>query len=403
MTGRDPHQDGRVATGLELFYDLVFVVGFSVATTLAGHQFAEAHYAAAFIGFFLCTFSAIWAWINFAWFASAFDTDDWVFRLVTLIQMVGVAIIAVGMPAVFDSVAHGGGDIDNRVLVLGYIVMRVGMVIQWLRAAAQSERHRRACLIYAAATVIAQLWWVLVLLSELSLPWTVAGMLIGVLIEMTGPVIAENRTDGTPWHAHHIAERYMLLTIVTLGEGVVGVVTLLGAQVAQFGWTLDTAVLGFTTMTATFAMWWIYSAVPSGTVLHIRRDKAFPWGDTDTSSCSCRPSGGWAWVSTCPRCISNITRWSATRWSSPRSSRPLAVYCLGVVVLAAHLLGANAATMIQSVAVVGVLAAAMILCAAGGDVGDHRDRGRHARAGGHGRRRRDDRCRQTRPALSTLR
>ncbi|GAC52789.1 low temperature requirement protein A [Gordonia amicalis] len=362
MTGRDPHQDGRVATGLELFYDLVFVVGFSVATTLAGHQFAEAHYAAAFIGFFLCTFSAIWAWINFAWFASAFDTDDWVFRLVTLIQMVGVAIIAVGMPAVFDSVAHGG-DIDNRVLVLGYIVMRVGMVIQWLRAAAQSERHRRACLIYAAATVIAQLWWVLVLLSELSLPWTVAGMLIGVLIEMTGPVIAENRTDGTPWHAHHIAERYMLLTIVTLGEGVVGVVTLLGAQVAQFGWTLDTAVLGFTTMTATFAMWWIYSAVPSGTVLHIRRDKAFPWGYGHIVLLMSAVGVGVGLHLSALYLKHHAVVGDEVVVAAVVA--PLAVYCLGVVVLAAHLLGANAATMIQSVAVVGVLAAAMILCAAG--------------------------------------
>ncbi|MDV7099601.1 low temperature requirement protein A [Gordonia amicalis] len=362
MTGRDPHQDGRVATGLELFYDLVFVVGFSVATTLAGHQFAEAHYAAAFIGFFLCTFSAIWAWINFAWFASAFDTDDWVFRLVTLIQMVGVAIIAVGMPAVFDSVAHGG-DIDNRVLVLGYIVMRVGMVIQWLRAAAQSERHRRACLIYAAATVIAQLWWVLVLLSELSLPWTVAGMLIGVLIEMTGPVIAENRTDGTPWHAHHIAERYMLLTIVTLGEGVVGVVTLLGAQVAQFGWTLDTAVLGFTTMTATFAMWWIYSAVPSGTVLHIRRDKAFPWGYGHIVLLMSAVGVGVGLHLSALYLEHHAVVGDEVVVAAVVA--PLAVYCLGVVVLAAHLLGANAATMIQSVAVVGVLAAAMILCAAG--------------------------------------
>ena len=41
-------------------------------------------------------------------------------------------------------------------------------------------------------------------------------MLIGV--ELPGPVIAETR-GGTPWHAHHIAERYGLLTIIALGEG----------------------------------------------------------------------------------------------------------------------------------------------------------------------------------------
>ncbi|WP_024500182.1 low temperature requirement protein A [Gordonia amicalis] len=362
MTGRDPHQDGRVATGLELFYDLVFVVGFSVATTLAGHQFAEAHYTAAFIGFFLCTFSAIWAWINFAWFASAFDTDDWVFRLVTLVQMIGVAIIAVGMPAVFDSVAHGG-DIDNRVLVLGYIVMRVGMVIQWLRAAAQSERHRRACLIYAAATVVAQLWWVLVLIADMPLVTTVAGMLVGVLIEMTGPVIAETRTDGTPWHAHHIAERYMLLTIVTLGEGVVGVVTLLGAQVAEFGWTVDTAILGFTTMTATFAMWWIYSVVPSGDVLHARRNKAFPWGYGHIVLFMAAVGVGVGLHLAALYLEHHAVVGDEVVVGSVVA--PLAVYCLGVVALSDYLLGLNSATVLQAGAVIVLLSGSMILCAAG--------------------------------------
>lgn len=42
-------------------------------------------------------------------------------------------------------------------------------------------------------------------------------VLIG--IETLGPLLAETRRGGTPWHAHHIAERYGLLTIIALGEG----------------------------------------------------------------------------------------------------------------------------------------------------------------------------------------
>ncbi|TYQ07413.1 UNVERIFIED_ORG: low temperature requirement protein LtrA [Gordonia westfalica J30] len=362
MTGRDPHQDGRVATGLELFYDLVFVVGFSVATTLAGHQFAEAHYTAAFIGFFLCTFSAIWAWINFAWFASAFDTDDWVFRVVTLVQMIGVAIIAVGMPPVFDSVA-GGGDIDNRILILGYIVMRVGMVIQWLRAASQSERCRRACLIYAVATVVAQIWWVAVLIAHLPLVMTVVAMLIGVLIELTGPVIAETRTAGTPWHAHHIAERYSLLTIVTLGEGVVGVVALLGAQVAVDGWTLDTAILGFATMTTTFAMWWIYSAVPTGDVLHARREKSFVWGYGHIVLFMAAVGVGVGLHVAALYLEHHAVLDDALVVAS--LAIPLVVFCLGVVAMEGYLLGFDGFSLVQALAVVATVAAAMLLCLAG--------------------------------------
>ena len=41
----------------------------------------------------------------------------------------------------FSSIANGQ-HIDNRALVAGYVVMRVAMVIQWLRAAKQDPVAR---------------------------------------------------------------------------------------------------------------------------------------------------------------------------------------------------------------------------------------------------------------------
>ena len=43
-------------------------------------------------------FAISWAWINFTWFASAYDTDDWIYRLTTMVQMVGVVVLALGLP-----------------------------------------------------------------------------------------------------------------------------------------------------------------------------------------------------------------------------------------------------------------------------------------------------------------
>ena len=177
MTGRDPHENGRVATSLELFYDLVFVVGFSVAGIQVGHALAEGHFQSAIIGYLLCTFAATWAWINSPGFTSAFDTDDWFFRLTVLVQMIGVAIIAIGIPAVFTSL-EGHEHLDNRVLVIGYIVMRIGMVAQWLRAAAQSPAHRKACLTYVVMTVVAQLGWIVVAFADMAIWPAVIVMLV---------------------------------------------------------------------------------------------------------------------------------------------------------------------------------------------------------------------------------
>lgn len=277
MRGRDPHQDGRVATNLELFYDLVFVVAFSVAGTQLAHQLVDGHYETAIWGYLLCTFAAIWAWINFAWFASAFDTDDWFFRITVLVQMIGVAIIAIGIPDVFTSL-NEHEHVDNRVLVIGYIVMRVGLVAQWLRAAAQSPRYRRTCLWYAGVTLVAQAGWIVVLILDMRPVPTLLAMLVCVVIELMGPVIGEVKIGQTPWHAHHIAERYSLLTIITLGEGVVGTVAVLGALIEEQGWAWETAVLGLSAMGVTFAMWWMYFIVPVGAALHANRSKAFAFG-----------------------------------------------------------------------------------------------------------------------------
>jgi hypothetical protein len=72
-------------------------------------------------------FAVIWAWINFTWFASAYDTDDWVFRVVTMIQMVGVLILAMGIEPMFHSLVEGK-HVDNTVIVGGYVIMRLALV-----------------------------------------------------------------------------------------------------------------------------------------------------------------------------------------------------------------------------------------------------------------------------------
>ena len=92
MSGRDPHEAHRVATPLELLFDLTFATGFGFAASSYAETLAQGHYGAALFGFALASFGVCVAWINFSWFSSAYDTDDWAFRLVTMLQMIGVLI-----------------------------------------------------------------------------------------------------------------------------------------------------------------------------------------------------------------------------------------------------------------------------------------------------------------------
>ena len=140
-----------------------------------------------------------WAWINFSWFASAYDTDDWIFRLTTMVQMAGVILLALGLPQMFDSLVHGD-HVDNKLMVVGYVVMRVPMLFQWARASRQDPERRAVCEVFIATILVAQIGWVLLLLADLRTGWMFACAGVLVLIEVTGPFIAEHVRDGTPWH-----------------------------------------------------------------------------------------------------------------------------------------------------------------------------------------------------------
>ncbi len=206
MSGRDPHEPNRAATPLELLFDLTFVVAFGIAAAQLAQLLSRGHVAAGLVAFFFAMFGVCWAWINFSWFASAYDTDDWIYRLTTMLQMVGVIILALGLPQLYSSI-EAGGDVDNGVVVAGYVVMRIAMVAQWLRAARHDPQRRSACLTYALWITVVQIGWVVAIVVHTSVPVNVAVVLTLILVEVLGPFVAETRLGGTPWHAHHIVER----------------------------------------------------------------------------------------------------------------------------------------------------------------------------------------------------
>jgi low temperature requirement protein LtrA len=277
MGGRDPHEQHRTATPLELLFDLTFVVAFGIAANELAHALAEGHVGAGITGFVFATFAISWAWINFTWFASAYDTDDWLFRLATMVQMFGVLVLALGLPEMFASVDEGD-VVDNRVMVAGYVVMRVALVFQWLRAARQDPARRRACFTYATAISLAQVGWIALLIAETSVLVTLLWAAVLVLVELAGPVIADRGRGGTPWHPHHVAERYGLLVIIALGEALLGTTVAVSAIIEGPGWSTDVVVLGLAGTAMTFGMWWVYFVLPSGELLARHRERSWGWG-----------------------------------------------------------------------------------------------------------------------------
>ena len=265
MVARDTAESARAATPLELFFDLCFVVAVAQASGRLHHAVADGGAADAVVSYVLVFFAIWWAWMNFSWFSSAYDNDDVPYRLLTFVQIVGVLILAAGVPRAFD-------DRNFDVVFVGYLVMRVGLVSLWLRAASHDAEHRRASLRYALGISLCMVIWLVVL----AIGWPVWAFVVGAAVELAVPMWAE-RASHTPWHAHHIAERYGLFTLIVLGESV------LSATVA-FQHAIDerdtnvalylTAVAGLITV---FAMWWLYFEKPAQWFLTSLR-VAFLWG-----------------------------------------------------------------------------------------------------------------------------
>ncbi|MDQ6526246.1 low temperature requirement protein A [Nocardioides sp. LHD-245] len=277
MLGRDPHEAHRVATPLELLFDLTFVVAFGTAASELAHALAEDHVGAGIVAFCFATFGISWAWINFTWFASAYDTDDWIYRLTTMLQMVGVLVFALGLKPMFKSVYEHGDTLDNDLMVWGYVVMRVAMVFQWWRAGRHDVSRRPVCQTYIVSILAAQVLWCTLALVDLPVGTTFAAMAVPFLIEICGPAYAELRRGGTPWHPHHVAERYGLMVIIALGEGMIGTMASISA-LAEGGLTWDIGLFAISGTALTFGIWWSYFVVPTGDILHARPERSFSFG-----------------------------------------------------------------------------------------------------------------------------
>lgn len=280
MTGRDPEEHGRAASPLELLFDLTFVVAVGTAASQFAEMLAEGHAIQAITAFTLAMFAISVAWISFSWFASAFATDDWLYRALTMLQMIGVVVFSLGLPAMFHSLEEGD-HLELRTMVIGYVVMRIAMVAQWWRAARESPPFHKVGMANILWTMIAQAGWIVVAFTELPLAAVLAAFVVLGVLELVLPLLTQGRAGGTPWHPHHVAERYGLFAIITLGEGVVGTIAssgelLGGADGTQ--WSANAIAVVVAGVGLTFGMWWVYFTTPFGDILTHRRNRGYLFG-----------------------------------------------------------------------------------------------------------------------------
>jgi low temperature requirement protein LtrA len=236
-------EDGeeRKVSWLELFHDLVFVVVIAeLAHYLSGHISSEG-----VLGYVLLFGPVWWVWMGGTYYNSRFETGDISYRLLTFLQMLPVAALAI--------FAHDGLGALSGPFALTYAAARALIIAMWVRGGWHNPPLRPITNRYALGFGLSMLLFVASVFVAPPLRFGLWGL--GLLCDFIAPIT----TLRLQAHAHlsnvKLPERFGLLVLIVLGEAIVGVVS---GVADQHEFSLLTALTGVVGMALVFGVWWIY-------------------------------------------------------------------------------------------------------------------------------------------------
>ncbi|HEY2218402.1 MAG TPA: low temperature requirement protein A [Gaiellaceae bacterium] len=197
---------------LELFFDLVFVFGFTQVTTLLSHEPTWTG-----LGQALLILTALWwAWASYAWLTNTIDPSDGIVLAAVLAAMGAMFVAALAVPEAFGR--------EGVVFGVSFLVVNVMQATLYARAAAGSPD-----LLEAILRIVP---WVLggsalILAAGFTHDGLRAGLWAAALaVGFFGPAFVGVR--GWRVQPAHFVERHGLIVLIAIGESLVAIG--LGAQ-----------------------------------------------------------------------------------------------------------------------------------------------------------------------------
>jgi low temperature requirement protein LtrA len=247
-------REGETVKPLELYFDLVFVLGFTQCTALMS---ANPTWTAVGQGMLVLAM-LWWAWGGYAWLTSVIDPEEGAVRGAMFVAMAALLVVALCVPQAFGDRALA--------FALAYGVVRASHIALFVLASREDLELRRSVIDLAISTTLGV--GLLIGASFLDGAAQAGLWLLAIAIDWGGPALFG--LAGWRLVPAHFAERHNLVIILALGESIVALG--IGAQVDLDVGTISAAVLG---VALASAIWWTYfDVVALVTALRLTRAPA---------------------------------------------------------------------------------------------------------------------------------
>lgn len=236
----EDESEERHSNWLELLFDLIFVAAVSLLASNLNSNYSFTTFLQSIPLFF----AIWWGWLGHTIYLSRFGVDDFMHRFYTMAQMIVVAIMAINTK---DALGATGPE-----FAISYAILRFMLVAEYIRAGRIVPEARALTHHYSIGFGIAAgLWGVSAFTPA---PWRFLLWGLAIVVDLLTPLTAGKIHQQFPLHPTHLPERFGLLTIILIGEAVVGIVFLIGT----LGLTLETGITGLMGFIVAFSIWWGY-------------------------------------------------------------------------------------------------------------------------------------------------
>ncbi|MBW4041659.1 MAG: low temperature requirement protein A [Acidobacteria bacterium] len=256
-----PVDEGHSASRLELFFDLVYVFGFTQVTALM----VQSHDASAVLQALVVLGLLWWTWANASWFANEVSTDRGLPQVGMIVTMGVVLIEALVIPLAY---ASSTSPMPALTIALGFLIVGIVFTTNWLVITGRDPRLRRLVL-RSFLTATAPSAALLIVGALVGPPWQTFVWLGAFLLD-AGIIYVNLRASPRLNSAEHFAERHELVLLLALGESIVSI----GVSASTL--TLDLALFGevLCALSLAVALWFAYFTGLSASALRALKAQA---------------------------------------------------------------------------------------------------------------------------------